>query len=205
MKTLNIYLMRHGKVDAAPGLHGHSDLKVKASEQQAIAQAWNEQGREVGGIITSSLSRCSDVAQIIAEQQMLPMSENSELKEMSFGDFDGVPFDMLSDKWKKLEAFWQSPAHHTLPNAESLNAFSQRVSSAWSQIINDINDNLLIVTHGGVIRMILAQVLDVDWRNPRWYSTLAIGNASVTHLTVTIDNQIYASVRSIGVPLIEYR
>ncbi|MEF1192775.1 alpha-ribazole phosphatase, partial [Vibrio parahaemolyticus] len=24
MKTLNIYLMRHGKVDAAPGLHGQT-------------------------------------------------------------------------------------------------------------------------------------------------------------------------------------
>ncbi|MGP8304821.1 alpha-ribazole phosphatase [Vibrio sp. YIC-376] len=205
MKTLNIYLMRHGKVDAAPGLHGQSDLKVKESEQQHIAQAWKEQGREVGGIITSPLSRCSDVAQIIAEQQMLPVIENTELKEMAFGDFDGVPFDMLGDKWKKLESFWQSPAQHTLPNAESLNAFSQRVSSAWSQIINDINDNLLIVTHGGVIRMILAQVLGVDWRNPRWYSTLAIGNTSVTHITITIDDQIYASVRSIGVPLIEPR
>ncbi|MCF7481557.1 alpha-ribazole phosphatase [Vibrio sp. J1-1] len=205
MKTLNIYLMRHGKVDAAPGLHGQSDLKVKESEQQIIAQAWEEQGREVSGIITSSLSRCSDLAQIIAEQQMLPVSENSELQEMNFGDFDGVPFDMLSDKWKKLESFWQSPSQHTLPNAESLNAFSQRVTSVWSQIVNDINDNLLIVTHGGVIRMILAHILDVDWRNPRWYSTLAIGNASVTHITITIDDQIYASVRSIGVPLIEHR
>ncbi|MBR9787746.1 MAG: alpha-ribazole phosphatase [Vibrionaceae bacterium] len=205
MKTLNIYLMRHGKVDAAPGLHGQSDLKVKESEQQDIAQAWKELGLDISGVITSSLSRCSDVAQIIAEQQMLPVIENSELQEMNFGDFDGVPFDMLSDKWIKLESFWQSPSQHTLPNAESLNAFSQRVSSAWSQIINDINDNLLIVTHGGVIRMILAHILDVDWRNPRWYSTLAIGNASVTHITITIDDQIYASVRSIGVPLIEHR
>lgn len=100
METLNIYLMRHGKVDAAPGLHGQSDLKVKESEQQDIAQAWKEQGREVSGIITSTLSRCSDVAEIIGEQQMLPVSENSELREMNFGDFDGVPFDMLNDNWK---------------------------------------------------------------------------------------------------------
>ncbi|MDF5502080.1 alpha-ribazole phosphatase, partial [Vibrio parahaemolyticus] len=28
------------------------------------------------------------------------------------------------------------------------------------------------------------------------------GNASVTHVTVTIDEQIYASLRSIGVPLL---
>ncbi|WP_404973657.1 alpha-ribazole phosphatase [Vibrio campbellii] len=203
MKTLNIYLLRHGKVDAAPGLHGQADLKVDEAEQRKIAQAWQQTGREVEGIISSPLSRCHDLAEILAEQQLLPLSVEPQLQELDFGDFDGIPFDMLSEHWNKLDAFWKAPAQHTLPNAESLDDFSHRVTCAWSQIINDINDNLLIVTHGGVIRMILAHVLGVDWRNPRWYSTLTIGNASVTHITITIDDQIYASVRSIGVPLFE--
>lgn len=203
MKTLNIYLLRHGKVNAAPGLHGQADLKVDEAEQRKIAQAWQQAGREVEGIISSPLSRCHDLAEILAEQQLLPLSVEPQLQELDFGDFDGIPFDMLSEHWNKLDAFWKAPAQHTLPNAESLDDFSHRVTCAWSQIINDINDNLLIVTHGGVIRMILAHVLGVDWRNPRWYSTLTIGNASVTHITITIDDQIYASVRSIGVPLFE--
>ncbi|MBY6236979.1 alpha-ribazole phosphatase [Vibrio harveyi] len=203
MKTLNIYLLRHGKVNAAPGLHGQADLKVDDVEQRKIAQAWQQTGREVEGIISSPLSRCHDLAEILAEQQLLPLSVEPQLQELDFGDFDGIPFDMLSEHWNKLDAFWKAPAQHTLPNAESLDDFSHRVTCAWSQIINDINDNLLIVTHGGVIRMILAHVLGVDWRNPRWYSTLTIGNASVTHITITIDDQIYASVRSIGVPLFE--
>ncbi|PFG56046.1 alpha-ribazole phosphatase [Vibrio sp. ES.051] len=203
MKSFNIYLMRHGKVDAAPGLHGQTDLKVKIAEQHRITKAWQDSGRVVGGVVSSSLSRCKELADLIAEPQLLPMIAKDELQEMAFGDFDGVPFDILTDHWKKLEAFWQSPSQHTLPNAESLSTFSQRVNCAWSQIINDINDDLLVVTHGGVIRMILAQVLGVDWRNPKWYSTLAIENASVTHITITIDDQIYASVRSIGVPLLE--
>ena len=203
MKTLNIYLLRHGKVNAAPGLHGQADLQVDEAEQRKIAQAWQQTGREVEGIISSPLSRCHDLAEILAEQQLLPLSVEPQFQELDFGDFDGIPFDMLSEHWNKLDAFWKAPAQYTLPNAESLDDFSHRVTCAWSQIINDINDNLLIVTHGGVIRMIRAHVLGVDWRNPRWYSTLTIGNASVTHITITIDDQIYASVRSIGVPLFE--
>jgi alpha-ribazole phosphatase len=202
MKTLNIYLVRHGKVDAPPGLHGQTDVKVTPADQESIARAWIESGRSVGGVICSPLSRCQELANIIAEQQLLPVMTDESLQEMAFGDFDGVPFDMLTEQWKKLDAFWQSPAQHTLPNAESLSTFSERICRVWSQIINDINDNLLIVTHGGVIRMILAHVLELDWRNPKWYSTLSIGNASVTHITITIDEQIYASVRSIGVPLL---
>ncbi|CAE6945171.1 6-bisphosphatase [Vibrio sp. B1REV9] len=203
MKTLNIYLLRHGKVNAAPGLHGQADLKVDGSEQVSIAQAWNDTGKEIGGVISSPLSRCYDLAQMLADRQLLPLCVEPNIKELDFGDFDGVPFDMLAEHWSKLDAFWKAPAHHTLPNAESLDMFAERVTCAWSQIINDINDNLLIITHGGVIRIILAHILGVDWRNPRWYSTLAIGNASVTHITITIDDQIYASVRSIGVPIME--
>ncbi|WP_104046954.1 alpha-ribazole phosphatase family protein [Vibrio jasicida] len=203
MKTLNIYLLRHGKVNAAPGLHGQADLKVDEEDQRKIAQAWQQMGREVEGVISSPLSRCHDLAEILAEQQLLPLIVEPQFQELDFGDFDGIPFDMLSEHWNKLDAFWKAPAQHTLPNAESLDDFSHRVTCAWSQIINDINDNLLIVTHGGVIRIILAHVLGVDWRNPRWYSTLEIGNASVTHITITIDDQVYASVRSIGVPLFE--
>ncbi|MGR5209771.1 alpha-ribazole phosphatase family protein [Vibrio rotiferianus] len=203
MQTLNIYLLRHGKVNAAPGLHGLTDLQVDEEEQRKIALAWQQSGKDVAGIISSPLLRCHDLAQIVAEQHLLPLNVEPLIQELDFGDFDGVPFDMLSEHWNKLDAFWQAPAQHTLPNGERLEAFANRVTCAWSQIINDINDNLLIVTHGGVIRMILAHVLGVDWRNPRWYSTLAIGNASVTHITLTIDDQIYASVRSIGVPLFE--
>lgn len=203
MKTLNLYLVRHGKVNAQPGLHGQTDLKVDHVEQLKIAQAWEGRGESVAGIISSPLSRCHDLAQIIAEQQLLPIKVENDLQELDFGDFDGVPFDMISEHWDKLDAFWNAPVEHPLPNAETLEAFYQRVSCVWSQIINDINDNLLIITHGGVIRMILAHVLGVDWRNPRWYSTLAIGNASVTHITITIDDQIYALVRSIGVPFVE--
>ncbi|MDW2373210.1 alpha-ribazole phosphatase family protein, partial [Vibrio sp. 1078-1] len=136
MKTLNIYLMRHGKVDAAPGLYGQTDLKVKEAEQQRISMAWKTKGYDVAGIISSPLSRCHDLAQVLAEQQLLPMTTEDDLQEMDFGDFDGMPFDLLTEHWKKLDAFWQSPAHHSLPNAESLSTFSQRVSRAWSQIIN---------------------------------------------------------------------
>ncbi len=40
MKTLNIYLVRHGKVDAPPGLHGQTDVKVTPADQESIARAW---------------------------------------------------------------------------------------------------------------------------------------------------------------------
>ncbi|NMS24984.1 histidine phosphatase family protein, partial [Vibrio parahaemolyticus] len=107
-------------------LHGQTDVKVTPADQESIARAWAESGRGVGGIISSPLSRCQELANIIAEQQLLPVMTDESLQEMAFGDFDGMPFDMLTEQWKKLDAFWQSPAQHTLPNAESLSTLSER-------------------------------------------------------------------------------
>ncbi|MCQ8156322.1 histidine phosphatase family protein, partial [Vibrio parahaemolyticus] len=83
-------------------------------------------------------------------QPYVPLTPADDLHERDVGDFDGMPCDLLTEHGKKLDAFWQSPAHHSLPHSERLSTCSQRVSRAWSQIINDLNDNLLIVTHGGV-------------------------------------------------------
>jgi alpha-ribazole phosphatase/probable phosphoglycerate mutase len=44
---------------------------------------------------------------------------------------------------------------------------------------------IALVTHGGVIRMILAEILAVDWKNPHWHQHLKIGYGSLTTITVT--------------------
>lgn len=109
MKTLNIYLMRHGKVDAAPGLHGQTDLKVKEAEQQQIAMAWKTKEYDVAGIISSPLSRCHDLAQILAEQQLLPMTTEDDLQEMDFGDFDACHLICLLNIGKNSMPFGNHP------------------------------------------------------------------------------------------------
>ncbi|MDF2152325.1 alpha-ribazole phosphatase family protein [Vibrio sp. CAU 1672] len=202
MKTFNVYLMRHGPVSAPPGLHGRTDVKVDVQRQTEMVGAWCTQARPVERIISSPLSRCSDLAALLSTREKLALACEPLFQELDFGDYDGLAFDDLRQHWPQLEAFWNDPARCPLPNAERLDDFSQRVLSGWEKNINEINENLLIVTHGGVIRMILAHLLGVDWRNPRWYSTLSIGNASVTHITITTGKQLYASVRSIGVPLL---
>ena len=130
----------------------------------------------------------------------VPLSVAPDFQEMNFGEVDGVAFDELEDKWAMLDTFWQDPANHQLTGAESLQSFHNRVTQAWSQLLNDPSDNLLLVTHGGVIRMLLAHCLDIDWKNPSLYSKLSIENASITHIQVTQFAQSFISVKAIGLP-----
>jgi len=137
--------------------------------------------------------------------------------------------------WTKLEEFFQAPAEVNLPQAESLLHFNQRVSEAWVKLLIEqfpalCGDKALdsfqlakpsastrltqasqakriaIVTHGGVIRMILAEILAVDWQQPHWHQHLKIGYGSLTSITVTrpFQNESFLQqVSNIAMPLLD--
>ncbi|WP_434761685.1 alpha-ribazole phosphatase family protein [Vibrio fortis] len=202
IRTKHIYLVRHGKVLGEAALNGRTDVLVDSSVQDKICTAIASLPFKLDAVVTSPLSRCHDLAERVAQTKSLNLESINELQEMNFGDVDGVPFDLLSEQWESLESFWQDPANHQLTGAESLQAFHQRVIQGWSQLISSTNDNILLVTHGGVIRMILAHCLDIDWKKPTLYSNLAIGNASLTHIQITQTDNNYISVKVIGQPLL---
>ncbi|CAK1709277.1 Alpha-ribazole phosphatase [Vibrio crassostreae] len=198
----NIYLLRHGKVEGKAALNGLSDVLVSPELQEQICQALATQDITFDSVVTSPLRRCGGLASLYAERMSVPLSVAPGFQEMNFGEVDGVPFDELEDKWGMLETFWQNPANHQLTGAESLQSFHDRVTQAWSQLLNNPSDNLLLVTHGGVIRMLLAHCLDIDWKNPSLYSKLSIENASITHIQVTQFAQSFTSVKAIGLPVL---
>ncbi|WP_333913380.1 alpha-ribazole phosphatase family protein [Vibrio coralliirubri] len=200
--TKNIYLLRHGKVEGKAALNGLSDVLVNPELQEQICEALATQDITIDSVVTSPLKRCGDLANLYAERLSVPLSVAPGFQEMNFGEVDGVPFDELEDKWEMLETFWQDPANHQLTGAESLQGFHDRVTQAWSQLLNDPSDNILLVTHGGVIRILLAHCLDIDWKNPSLYSKLSIENASITHIQITQFAQSFISVKSIGLPVL---
>lgn len=202
LKTKNIFLLRHGKTLGAAALNGKTDVQVDGLVQQRISSALAKNEYKFDLILSSPLMRCSDLGEIHSKSEDIPLEIIPELQEMNFGDVDGVPFDLLKNQWPTLESFWQDPANHQLSGAESLHSFQKRVISGWSHVLDIDHDNLLVVTHGGVIRVLLAHLLDVDWRNPSWYSNLAIANASITHIQVTQADQMFISVKSIGLEII---
>lgn len=201
MKTKNIYLLRHGQTLGRAALNGKTNVLVDETIQQSISDALQSR-LKVDAVVTSPLRRCSDLAELYANQRSLPCISVSELQEMDFGEVDGIAFDDLKTQWSMLESFWQDPANYQLSGAESLHSFQKRVISGWSHVVKSDHDNLLVVTHGGVIRVLLANLLNVDWRNPSWYSNLAIANASISHIQITQANQDFVSVKSIGSTII---
>lgn len=202
MRTINFYLLRHGKVNGEPALYGHTDVLVDSDKQQAICQAVLDLELPIKNLVSSPLKRCADLARLLNQSRpQWQLEIDDAFKEINFGCFDGVPFESLNQHWPQLEQFWQCPAQNPLPEAESLEDFYLRVTNGWQQLIRSSEHDTLLICHGGTIRMILAYTLGLDWANAKLFSVMQIGNQSLTHIRITVADQLYPHVCSIGTPI----
>lgn len=200
-QSATIDLLRHGTIAGDAGLYGHTDIPVTESGRLQMQQSVNID-LQYQQVISSPLQRCLHFAKDYSQRQTLNLKVEPLLQEMNFGVWDGQTFDQLQSCWADLERFWQSPATVIPPNGESLTAFHARVTQFWPQLLQQCRGTQsLVVTHGGVIRMILAQLLFVDWQSADYYQRLRIDYGSITRIHVLYtEDGIYPQIRFIGRP-----
>jgi alpha-ribazole phosphatase len=192
--------LRHGQVDGPSALYGKTDVSISDQGLHAM-QTQMQKTSKVDVIISSPRLRCLHFAKVFAEFLSVPLVIEDDLQECDFGLYDGIPFDELSEQWLELNAFWQEPMHNTLPNAESLERFHQRVIHCWQRLTTKHQgQNCLVVSHGGVIRQILADVLSANWQQGDWYAKLQIGYASLTRISIADYEQAVPVVNFIAKP-----
>ena len=146
-----IYLVRHGQTDwnAVHKIQGHFDIPLnQAGREEALICGQKIQTLKPDKIISSDLTRAKETAEIINQFFHLPISLDARLREVNYGDLEGIlTKDVQEATW---ETFYNDP--HAL-KAEALEDVYKRVKSFF----DDINpaENTLLITHGGVIRMIM--------------------------------------------------
>ncbi|VAX03287.1 Alpha-ribazole-5'-phosphate phosphatase [hydrothermal vent metagenome] len=171
-----IDLLRHGETVGGSRFRGSIDdaLTEKGWSQMntAIAQETTNHTQIWDRIISSPLQRCADFAHKLGQQQTLPVSLDTRFQEMHFGDWEGrTATELMATDEDALTQFWNDPVQNTPPGAEPLLVFQQRVLSAWADLLRNYrNERILLVTHGGVMRVLLChaqqrpikQLLDIE-------------------------------------------
>lgn len=198
-----ITLVRHGKITGAAGLYGSTDIPLSETGCKDLERALTviDKHTAINHIISSPLQRCATVARAFATQHSLPFTIEPGLQEMHFGIWDGIPFDDLGDEWKNLENFWNSPIAVQPPEGESLTHFATRVIDSWDALINNAGmGHQVIVCHGGVIRIIIAHLLQLDWCNASLFKQLQIGYASHTRIESGLYEQAQPIIKWIAAP-----
>lgn len=157
---LLIDLIRHGEPLGGVRYRGQLDDPLSELGWQQMRNATaNVQPWDY--IVSSTLCRCADFAQDLADKHAIPLELDKQFSEIGFGDWEGKTASELEQHHKAaFYAFYDDPINNTPANAESLLAFQQRINKAWTNLLQSHTDkHILLVAHAGVIRVILAEVL----------------------------------------------
>lgn len=174
-----LQLLRHGDTGQR-GFRGRIDdaLTPHGWQQMRVAMA----GSEWDMIVTSPLRRCADFAAELAARCGARLREDARLAEYDFGQWQALSLETLADQHgDALARFWADPVAHPPPDAESFAAFQARLVAALDAIAVEQHDGgasprILVITHGGVIRLLRCLV---DGRPLRDMSLIDVPHASV--------------------------
>ena len=193
LKSTKIALIRHGEPKQLGLLLGRTDIELSALGQQQLTNRFN--GLRFDRIISSPLKRCAVVANSIAKERNIKLEIDEQIKEMNFGDWDGLSYDSLWQQTPSIGDFWQSPGKVTPPNGETLVNFNNRINQWWNTLIRQQHGNVVVVTHAGVIKQILNNVLmdndsnsDIDNNIVGAYK---VNYAGIVNIEVTLDEDGY--------------
>jgi alpha-ribazole phosphatase len=148
--------LRHGETEAGDVLLGRSDAPLSAAGQKAVAQQLA--GGSWSVIISSPLERAKQTAEIATEWNAQNFEVDPAWREMDFGDWDGRSTgDLAADP--RFAAFYKNPEANPPPNGETTDNVRARVKAALERIDSRDESPVLVVAHGGTIRMALSVLL----------------------------------------------
>jgi len=116
--------------------------------------AWTE-------IVSSPLQRCRAFAEQLAQAREIPLQVEPHWQEIDYGDWDGLPLH----QWREVAAeqfreFRQDLSKLAPPGGEAYLPFRDRVLAALQALAEKPDgSHILLVTHGGVMRVVLPTVL----------------------------------------------
>jgi len=157
-----IDLIRHGAPEGGRKYRGYS------VDDPLSAEGWSQMWEAIGDykewdcIVSSPMLRCKEFAEKLGEKLNIPFFVENDLEEVGFGDWEGKSSDQVkAENQAEYYAFFLDPVHNRPNNSEDLDVFSDRVVSAYKDVLEEFEGkHCLIITHAGVIRAIMAYVLD---------------------------------------------
>lgn len=162
-------LLRHGEPEGGIRYRGTVDDPLSEQGWQQLREAVADQCPwQV--IISSPLRRCAEFARELATRHRLPLELEPDLRELSFGAWEGLTAAEVEASDPVAQArFWRDPVRHPPPGGEPLDGCSARVTAAWQALLGrHAGRHLLIVGHGGMIRLVLRHILEMPlnhiWR-----------------------------------------
>jgi len=159
---LKIYIVRHGETEEniKKTYYGEIDCELTAKGiKQAELVRRKLKHINFDKVFCSEKKRAKDTLKRIYEGEEFIV--DSRLNERNFGIFEGKSYKQLQDLFKLEYDDWTKDwKQYSIENGESFEEVYHRVKSFMEELKRESVDNILICTHGGIIRTIYTYILE---------------------------------------------
>ncbi|HEY8145768.1 MAG TPA: histidine phosphatase family protein, partial [Kofleriaceae bacterium] len=154
-----VFLIRHGVTawHAEGRVLGQRDIPLS---QPGIVQAEEAaaalRGVKMSEVLSSPLQRAIQTAEIIGQETGIEIARDPRLIDFQLGKWTGMTYADVA-KNEEYQRFVQQPESERIPGGESLEDIRRRAVAAVDQALRDnaTGDALAIVTHAGIIRVLI--------------------------------------------------
>jgi alpha-ribazole phosphatase len=153
-----LLLIRHAQPedDARGRCYGRLDVGLSpAGEEVAERLAENLRGLVLDAVYSSPRRRAVQTAERLGAPRV-----DERFGELDFGELEGRTYEEVARAHPDLFRRWmQSPTQVRFPGGESWTDLRARVDAAVADVLASNAASVAVVTHGGVVRAVLARVL----------------------------------------------
>lgn len=175
---MEIYVVRHTRVNIAPNIcYGQTDVPLADSFEAEATEVRQKLPSLTGSLVYSSpLSRCRKLAEQLHQG---PIQFDPRLMEFHFGDWELKRWDEIPEI--HLKTWAEDFVKLCCPGGESFQELFTRTAAFWEELSQQHADLALAVTHGCLIRALLAHVLPIPFEHAMRIN-MDYGGVSKIHL-----------------------
>jgi broad specificity phosphatase PhoE len=181
--------------------HGLTSWNVEGRYQGQTDIPMNPQGREqaervaeslatekIAAIFSSDLKRAWDTASIIGRKLGLEPRVDLRLRELHFGDWEGLTRAEISARHPIDWQAWEAGSAITPPSGESIDSLTERLSACLRDVRQySADEALILVGHRGTFRALICLALGFD---PSLLHRFRLDQTSVSELLLFRDTAV---------------
>ena len=184
-----IILTRHGQTvwNLERRVQGRLDSPLtETGIRQARILAQRLAGEGIGHIYSSDAPRAiSTAAEIRSVLGLSKINIEPDLREFSFGDWEGSIWQELRETYPEIFKVWDSAAHLvTPPGGENMALVMERAWNCVKRILPlHPEETICVVTHGLALKLLVTKALGFevqDWKQTPWQQNTALNIFEVT-------------------------
>ena len=181
-----LILIRHAETEwnKESKYQGHQDIKLNEKGKIQSVKLGNYPSlKEIDIIYCSDLKRAYNTALAVNKFHNVCIRQESGLREINFGEWEGMTYSDVEKEYPDLLHNWiDDPATTDPPGGEKLHDFMDRIVATFREIIKENREqNITVVTHGGVIKLYLTYLLQMPLTN-QWQFNISSTGISIINI-----------------------